>query len=166
MLVLAIRYPLWAAAVAFFSRAHRSVQTPTNEEVFVSGYMGYRSFAAALAPAFQLIFVVELLSVAAAQAFHAVGSGVLVEQMVVTLKAGWTNALIIIMVFLFAYLMFLSAEVRFARRIDRHVLFVEPAWESTWPVFLMLFLLLSITGGLLDWRLARQTFDPSGFRSG
>jgi serine/threonine protein kinase len=167
LLVLSIRYPLWAAAVAFsHARAHHDrFRPPSNEEVFVSGYMGYRSFAAALAPAFQLIFVVELLSVAAAQAFHAVGSGVLVEQMVVTLKAGWTNALIIIMVFLFAYLMFLSAEVRFARRIDRHVLFVERSgWESTWPVFLMLFLLLSITvKGLLDWRLARQTFDPVGF---
>ena len=167
LLVLSIRYPLWAAVVAFsHARAHHDrFRPPTSEEVFVSGYMEYRSFAAALAPAFQLIFVVELLSVAAAQAFHAVGSGMFVEQMVLALKAGWTNALIIIMVFLFAYLLFLSAEVRFARRIDRHVLFVyRSAWESTWPVFLMLVLLLSISvKGLLDWRLARQTFDPIGF---
>ncbi|HEX3597399.1 MAG TPA: protein kinase, partial [Polyangiaceae bacterium] len=167
LLVLSIRYPLWAAVVAFsHARAdHDRFRPPTTEEVFVSGYMEYRSFAAALAPAFQLIFVVELLTVAASQAFHAVGSGVLVEQMVLALKAGWTNALIIILIFLFAYLLFLSAEVRFARRIDRHVLFVyRSAWESTWPVFLMLVLLASISvKGLLDWRLARQTFDPLGF---
>jgi serine/threonine protein kinase len=167
LLVLSIRYPLWAAVVAFsHARSHHDrFRPPTGEEVFVSGYMEYRSFAASLAPAFQLIFVVELLSVAGSQALHAVGSGVLVEQMVVALKAGWTNALIIILVFLFAYLLFLSAEVRFARRIDRHVLFVyRSAWESTWPVFLMLVLLLSISvKGLLDWRLARQTFDPLGF---
>ena len=167
LLVLSIRFPLWAAIVAFshVRSQHDRFRPPTDEEVFVSGYMEYRSFAAALAPAFQLIFVVELLSVAASQALHAVGSGVLVEQMVTALKAGWTNALIIILVFLFAYLMFLSAEVRFARRIDRHVLFVyRSGWESTWPVFLMLVLLLSISvKGLLDWRLAHQTFDPLGF---
>jgi serine/threonine protein kinase len=167
LLCLAIRYPLWSPAVAFsHSRAkHDRFRPPTSDEAFVSGYMAYRTFAAALAPAFQLVFVVELLSAAAFQVTRAAGSAALFEQMATALKAGWANALIIILVFLFAYLMLLSSEARFARRIDRHVLFVDrPAWESTWPVFLMLVLLLSImVKGLLDWRLARQTFDPLGF---
>ncbi len=167
LLVLSVRYPLWAAVVAFSNArtAPDRFRQPSTEELFVSGYTAHRTFAAALAPAFQLIFVVELVSSATAQATREVGPGILVEQMVLHLKAGWANALISILVFLFAYLALLSAEVRFARRIDRYALFAKrPAWESTWPVFLMLVLLLSITGkGLLDWMLARQTFDPVGF---
>ncbi|HEX7671854.1 MAG TPA: serine/threonine-protein kinase, partial [Polyangiaceae bacterium] len=168
LLVLSARYPLWAAYVAFSqSRAeHDRFRDPTTEELFVSGYMAHRTFAATLAPVFQLIFVVELVSIAVKQGTeNAVGSGVLVEQMMERLRAGWANALISILVFLFTYLMFLSAEVRFARRTDRYVLFVErPAWESTWPFFLIFILLLSITAtGLMDWVVAKQSFDPLGF---
>src|SRR6185436_18103977 len=138
---------------------------PTTEELFVSGYAAHRSFAAALAPVFQLTFVVELVSIAVDRARRAVGSEELLGQMVTHLRAGWANALISIFVFLFAYLVLLAAEVRVARRIDRYALFVErPEWESVWPVFLIFVLLLSIAAtGILDWRLARQAFDPFGF---
>ena len=168
LLMLSVRYPLWAAYVAFSqSRTeHDRFREPTTEELFVSGYMAHRTFAATLAPIFQLIFVVELVSIAVKQGTeNALGSGVLVEQMVERLRAGWANALISILVFLFAYLMFLSAEVRFARRTDRYTLFIErPAWEAIWPFFLIVVLLLSITAtGLLDWMVAKQSFDPFGF---
>ncbi len=166
LLVLAFRYPLWAAYVAFSQgrSEHDRFREPTTEEVFVSGYAAHRTFAAALAPVFQLTFVVELVSIAVAQA-RRVGSEELVEEIVGRLRAGWANALISIFVFLFAYLLLLAAEVRFARRIDRYTSFVKrPAWESTWPVFLIFILLLSITAtGLIDWMLARQTFNPLGF---
>ncbi len=43
----------------------------------------------------------------------------------------WSEALIVILVFQFGYLFLLSAEVRFARRIDRYDLLSErPRWES------------------------------------
>jgi hypothetical protein len=83
------------------------------------------------------------------------------------LRAGWANALISIFVFLFAYLMLLAAEVRYARRIDRFALFVgRAAWESTWPSFLIFVLLLSIAAtGLLDWALAPAAASlPAFFR--
>lgn len=167
LLVLAFRYPLWAAYVALSqSRAeHDRFREPNTDELFVSGYAAHRTFAAALAPVFQLTFVVELVSIAVERVRHVVGSDELVEQVVSRLRAGWANALISIFVFLFAYLVLLAAEVRVARRIDRYALFVErPAWESFWPVFFIFVLLLSITAtGLLDWRLARQSFDPFGF---
>jgi serine/threonine protein kinase len=167
LFVLSLKYPLWAATVSFAHGRgeHDRFREPSTEELFISGYAAYRTFAAAVAPTFQLIFVVELVSVAVAQTTRKAGSGALVEQMVVHLRAGWANALISILVFLFAYLSLLSAEVRFARRVDRYALFVErPAWESTWPVFLIFVLLLSITAtGLLDWVVARQMFDPFGF---
>ncbi|HVU03913.1 MAG TPA: serine/threonine-protein kinase [Polyangiaceae bacterium] len=167
LLVLSFRYPLWAAYVSFSQsrREHDRFKEPSEEDVFVSGYAAHRTFAAALAPVFQLGFVVELVSAAVSQATRQVGPDDVVEQVVVQLRAGWANALISILVFLFAYLTLLSAEVRFARRIDRHALFVaRPEWESTWPVFLMFVLLLSITAtGLLDWTLGRSTFDPVRF---
>jgi len=152
--------------VAFsHARAHHDrFRPPTSEEVFVSGYMAYRSFAASLAPAFQLIFVVELLTVAASQAFHASLRGARradggraqgrmderahhhhgVPVRVPPLPLG-------------------GGSLR-ARASIGNVLFVyRSAWESTWPVFLMLILLMSISvKGLLDWRLARQTFDRWG----
>jgi serine/threonine protein kinase len=166
LLVLAVRYPLWAASVLVSNARseHDRFSPPSTEEVFVSGYSAHRTFAAALAPVFQLIFVVELVTGAVAQVTRP-GSNEFVEQVVSGLRAGWANALISIFVFLFLYLVLLSAEVRFARRIDRYTLFVaRPAWESTWPVFLILVLLLSITAsGLLDWVHAKQTFDPIGF---
>jgi serine/threonine protein kinase len=167
LLVLSLRYPLWAAYTAFSHKSgeHDRFRSPDDEELFVSGYVAHRTFAAALAPVFQLIFVIELVSVAVGQATHDVGSNELVERMVGHLRAGWANALISILVFLFAYLMSLSAEVRFARRIERYTLFVRrPAWESVWPCFLILVLLLSVTAtNLLDWILARRTLDPFGF---
>jgi serine/threonine-protein kinase len=167
LLVLAFRYPLWAAYVALSqSRAdHDRFREPTTEELFVSGYAAHRTFAAAFAPLFQLTFVVELVTVAVARARRTVGSEELLVQMVSHLRAGWANALISIFVFLFAYLLLLAAEVRVARRIDRYALFVErPEWESVWPIFFIFVLLLSIAAtGILDWRLARQAFDPFGF---
>jgi serine/threonine protein kinase len=167
LLVLAFRYPLWAAYVALTqSRSeHDRFREPTKDELFVSGYAAHRSFAAAFAPVFQLTFVIELVTVAVARARRTMGSEELLVQMVSHLRAGWANALISIFVFLFAYLLLLAAEVRVARRIDRYALFVErPAWESVWPVFFIFVLLLSIAAtGILDWRLARQAFDPFGF---
>jgi serine/threonine-protein kinase len=167
LLVLAFRYPLWAAYVALTqSRAeHDRFREPTTEELFVSGYAAHRTLAAAFAPVFQLTFVIELVTVAIVRARRSMGSEELLVQMIAHLRAGWANALISIFVFLFAYLLLLAAEVRVARRIERYALFVErPSWESIWPIFFIFVLLLSIAAtGILDWRLARQAFDPFGF---
>src|SRR5258708_24724398 len=54
---------------------------------------------------------------------------------------------------MFAYLVLLSTEVRFARKLDRYDLLVRrPAWESLWPLFLVGVLVLSILMmAALDW---------------
>jgi hypothetical protein len=166
--VLAVRYPLWAAVTAFRQGrvAHDRFGEPTQEDVFVSGYTAHRTFAAALAPVFQLVFIVELISVAVAQGSRgSVGSGEVLTQVVSHLRAGWANALIVILVSLFAYLLLLSTEARFARRIDRYSRLVShPRWESSWPFFLILVLLVSVAAtSLLDWVVANGRFDPMGF---
>jgi len=67
--------------------------------------------------------------------------------------------LVVILIFLFAYLFFLSAEVRFARQIDRYELLVKrPRWETVWPFFLIFLLLFTLgTTQVLDWALAGHT---------
>jgi serine/threonine protein kinase len=61
LLVLAVGYPLWAASTAFrISRRELDpFREPTSEELFVSGFLAHRTFSAALAPLFQLVFIVE-----------------------------------------------------------------------------------------------------------
>jgi serine/threonine protein kinase len=165
LLVLSARYPLWAAYVALSHRGeHDRYRPPSEEELFVSGYSAHRTFAASFAPIFQLTFVVELITVGVAQARRGASVGV-VEHVLTSLRAGWANALISIFVFLFAYLMLLAAEVRYARRIDRFTLFVGRAsWESTWPSFLIFVLLLSIGAtGFLDWALAPEAMHVRHF---
>jgi len=62
------------------------------------------------------------------------------------MRAEWSEALIVILVFQFAYLFLLSSEVRFARRIDRFELLVRrQGWESVWPFFLIIVLLATVT---------------------
>jgi hypothetical protein len=71
--------------------------------------------------------------------------------------------LIVILVFQFAYLVLLSGEVRFARRLDRFEPLVErPRWESVWPFFLIIVLLSSVaTTDLLDRTLGTPGSDIS-----
>lgn len=154
LFIIALRYPLWAVSIPLSSRRveHDRFREPDGAELFASGYAARRSFAAAVAPVFGLSFVAELVSVALGQAAHA-GRWGLMGQIADQLRTGWANALISMLVCLFAYLVFFGAEVRFARRIERYaLLIVRPAWESVWPALLIIVLLLSITAtGFLDW---------------
>jgi serine/threonine protein kinase len=148
LLVLAAGYPLWAASTAFrvSRRELDPFRSPTAQELFVSGFLAHRSFSAALAPLFQLVFIVELVTLAVIQGSRGGGrSEQIVSQLTHQLRAEWSEALIVVLVFQFAYLVLLASEARFARRIDRCELLIRRApWESVWPVFLILVLLASV----------------------
>jgi serine/threonine protein kinase len=148
LLVLAVGYPLWAASTAL--RVSRQkidpFVEPSPQELFVSGYLAHRTFSATLAPLFQLVFIVELITWAVVQASRGAGrSREIVAQLGAQMRAEWSEALIVVLVFQFAYLVLLASEARFARRIDRCELLVRRApWESVWPVFLLGVLLASV----------------------
>ena len=166
LLVLALGYPLWATATLFRLRRRTPdpFRPPSAEELFVSGFLAHRTFAAALAPLFQLVFIVELVALAIIHAGEsALGSADLVRHVSSQMRAEWSEALIVILVFQFAYLFLLTTEVRFARRIDRYELIaVRPRWESVWPFFLIVVLLSTvITIEVLDWALGRPNVDLS-----
>jgi serine/threonine protein kinase len=148
LLVVSVGYPLWAQrwALRLSRRELDPFRTPNSEELFVSGYLAHRSFAAALAPLFQLVFIVELTILAVIQASRGGARSELVQQFSTQMRAEWSEALIVILVFQFAYLFLLSSEVRFARRIDRFELLVRrQRWESVWPFFLIIVLLATVT---------------------
>jgi tRNA A-37 threonylcarbamoyl transferase component Bud32 len=164
LLVLALGYPLWATSTLFRlgREASDPFRAPVSEELFVSGFLAHRTFSAALAPLFQLVFIVELVVLAIVQAGRgALGSADLVRHVSSQMRAEWSEALIVILVFQFAYLFLLTAEVRFARRIDRYeLLAVRPRWESVWPFFLIIVLLSTvITTEVLDWALGHPNVD-------
>jgi len=161
LLVLSVGYPLWATSMLFRlgRRPSDPFRPPSTQELFVSGFLAHRTFSAALAPLFQLVFIVELVALASLQASRgALGSAELVRHVSSQMRAEWSEALIVILVFQFAYLFLLTTEVRFARRIDRYDLLVaRPRWESVWPVFLVAVLLSTvITTEVLDWALGRS----------
>jgi serine/threonine protein kinase len=148
LLVVAVGYPLWAQrwALRLSRRELDPFRTPNSEELFVSGYLAHRSFAAALAPLFQLVFIVELTVLAVIQASRGGTRSEIMQQFAAQMRAEWSEALIVILVFQFAYLFLLSSEVRFARRIDRFELLVKrQGWESVWPFFLIVVLLATVT---------------------
>ena len=164
LLVLAVGYPLWATWTLFRlgRRPSDPFRPPSTQELFVSGFLAHRTFSAALAPLFQLVFIVELVVLASLQASRgALGSAELVRQVSSQMRAEWSEALIVILVFQFAYLFLLTTEVRFARRIDRYDLLVaRPRWESVWPVFLVVVLLATvITTEVLDRALGRPNVE-------
>jgi serine/threonine protein kinase len=166
LFVLALGYPLWAQATLFRlgRKATDPFRPPSAEELFASGYLAHRTFAAALAPLFQLVFIVELVALAIIHAGEStLGSADLVRQVSTQMRAEWSEALIVILVFQFAYLFLLTTEVRFARRIDRYeLLAVRPRWESVWPFFLIIVLLSTvITLEVLDWALGRPHLELS-----
>ncbi|HEY6561814.1 MAG TPA: serine/threonine-protein kinase [Polyangiaceae bacterium] len=160
LLILALRCPLWSGYLAIRPREERDRFRPaTGEETFVSGYLAHRTFAAALAPLFQLAFIIEVASVALTQAAREPGySTEFVQRITTELRTEWAHSLIVILIFLFAYLFLLSAEVRFARAIDRYDLLVaRPAWEAVWPFFLIVVLLLTIGAtNVIEWALGEE----------
>jgi serine/threonine protein kinase len=167
LVVLALGYPLWAAFDAFrIGRVERDrFRAPDTDEIFVSGYHAFRTFAASLAPLFQLLFIVELVSLAVAQASRGAGSGAVIQEISGQMRSEWSQALLMILVFLFGYLFLLSTEVRYARHIDRYDLLVERrSWESLWPFFLIVVLLATIgTTDVLEWLLTTQHKTLDGF---
>ncbi|HXK20758.1 MAG TPA: serine/threonine-protein kinase, partial [Polyangiaceae bacterium] len=148
LFVLALGYPLWAASTALrvSRRQMDPFREPNAQELFVSGYLAHRTFAATLAPLFQLVFIIELITVAVIQASRGGGrSREIVAQLGQQMRSEWSEALIVVLVFQFAYLVLLASEARFARRIDRCELLVRRApWESVWPLFLLIVLLASV----------------------
>jgi serine/threonine protein kinase len=166
LLMLALGYPLWAMTTLFRlgRKASDPFRPPRTDEIFVSGFLAHRTFAAALAPLFQLVFIVELVVLAILQASQgALGSAKVMRHVSSQMRAEWSEALIVILVFQFAYLFLLTTEVRFARRLDRYeLLAVRPRWESVWPVFLVVVLLSTVvTTEVLDWALGGPTVDLS-----
>ncbi|MCA9672516.1 MAG: serine/threonine protein kinase [Myxococcales bacterium] len=154
LFVLALGYPLWAVttSVGMSGAEHGLFKPPTVSELFVSGYLSHRTFATTVAPLFQLVFVAETVAAAVQQP---------VARALEQVRAEWANALIVIIVFLFAYLLTFSLEVRFARRIDRYVRLVRRrAWESIWPFALIIVLLGSVIA------TDALTWSPSGADSG
>src|SRR5690606_16474734 len=138
LLIVALGYPLWSSLLALRQARseHDRFRPATEQELFFSGYLTHRTFAAALAPLFQLIFIVELVVLAATQVGHPMLSSAEVARRIAgELRAEWAQSLIVILLFLFAYLFLMSSEVRFARQIDRYELLVtRPRWEAVWPV--------------------------------
>ena len=66
---------------------------------------------------------------------------------------------------MFGYAFLLSTEVRFARKLGRYELLVDrPRWESVWPFFLIIVLLLTIaTTDVLDWILVAPSPSVMAF---
>ena len=158
LVILAVGFPLWAAYLALRFRGHRDrFGDPTADEQFLSGYLAHRTFATALAPVFQLIFTAEIARLAILHAHRGqVTSVEHVRRITTELRAEWAQSLIVILISLFAYLFFLSGEVRFARQVDNYdALVARLRWEAVWPFFLIIVLLLTIgTTHGLDWTLA------------
>ena len=148
LLVLSAGYPLWAVSTALrvTRRELDPFREPNEQELFVSGYLAHRTFSAALAPLFQLVFIVELVVLAIIEGSRSSGASErIVTQLNQQMRAEWSEALIVILVFQFAYLVLFASEARFGRRVDRCELLVRRApWESVWPVFLMAVLLASV----------------------
>jgi serine/threonine protein kinase len=167
LLVLSAGYPLWAVstAIAVSRREIDPFREPTDQELFVSGYLAHRTFSAALAPVFQLVFIVELVALAVMEGSRGGGGSQRIAlQLNQQMRAEWSEALIVILVFQFAYLVLLASEARFGRRVDRCELLVKRApWESVWPVFLVGVLLASVvTTDVLAAVLGAQPGKASG----
>lgn len=167
LLVLSAGYPLWAVstAIGVSRREIDPFREPTDQELFVSGYLAHRTFSAALAPVFQLVFIVELVALAVMEGSRGGGGSQRIAlQLNQQMRAEWSEALIVILVFQFAYLVLLASEARFGRRVDRCELLVKRApWESVWPVFLVGVLLASvITTDVLAAVLGAQPGKASG----
>jgi len=159
LLILAFGTPLWAQVVALGVAPERDrFGAPTAQESFVARYLARRSFATVLAPVSQLVFLGEIVALAVARTPERGLSAVDVERLSADLRAQWGQSLIVIIIFLFAYLYCLSSEVRFARRLDRYqALVARPSWEAVWPFFLIFLLLFTIgTTHVLDWVLAKR----------
>jgi serine/threonine protein kinase len=158
LLVVALGYPLWSISIAFrVGRRQRDRFAPPDaDETFVSGYLAHRTLAAALAPLFQLVFILELVGWATARLLSGGElSPAWIMQFTRALRDEWAQSLIVILIFLFVYSFLLWSEVRFARHIDRYELIVHrPRWEAVWPCFLILVLLLTVaTTHVLEWSL-------------
>ncbi len=160
LFVLALGIPLWSVYLAFRPRGDRDrFAPPSADERFVGRYLAHRTLTAAVAPVFQLIFLGKIASLAVGliRAGHSTSAEV-AQRVTSELRAQWGQSLIVILVFLFCYLFFMSSEVRFARRIDRYdELIARSRWEALWPFFLILLLLFTIGAtSVLDWALARR----------
>ncbi len=148
LVVLGAQYPLWASWVSLKrSRAEPDPFLPaSSSDQFVLGYLAHRTLATAIAPLFQLFFIVELLGMTVAQVSRGAAlSSNMMDRMMNELRAEWGRALIVILLFLFGYLFLLSRQVRFARRLDRYETLVRRSkWEAVWPIFLIAILLGTI----------------------
>jgi hypothetical protein len=155
VLVVALGYPLWAEYLNLQQARveHDRFREANPLERFVARYLAHRTFSATVAPLFQLGAILELVSLAVFQAPIPEESLEVMQKVSYQMRAEWAQALIVVLVFMFAYLVLLSTEVRFARKLDRYDLLVgRPAWESLWPLFLVGVLLLSILmTASLDW---------------
>jgi hypothetical protein len=100
--------------------------------------------------------VAEIASLAVSRAGEKLASGAYIERLTAELRAQWAQSLIVMLIFLFSYLFFLSSEIRFARRVDNYQpLIARPKWEAAWPFALIFLLLLTIgTTHVLEWVLA------------
>jgi hypothetical protein len=160
LLILAIGSPLWSAYLSLRLRPGRDrFGVPTDRERFVAGYFAHRTFASTVAPLFQLIFLAEIASLAIAQAYGGqLASAEEIQRLTAELRGQWGHSLIVILIFLFGYLFYLSSEVRFARQIDRYQpLVARPRWEAIWPFFLIMLLLTTIgTTHVLEWWVAGE----------
>ncbi|MEJ7728597.1 MAG: protein kinase [Polyangiaceae bacterium] len=161
LLVIAVVYPLWAARVSFrLSRAeHERFRAPGSEELFVAGYLAHRTRAVTIAPLFQLAFMIDLVVIAVSHVPRAnVPSTELLQGLLTQLRAESAHSLTAVLLFLFAYLVLLSTEVRFCRKLDRYVQLVSrPRWESAWPTLLVVVLAVTIiTTDALGWTASSE----------
>lgn len=174
MLILVLAYPLWSfvRTSRVMRRKRDRFRTPSEPEVFVSGFLAHRRFTAAVAPLFQLAFLAEMsVWIAPGVLRERAGklglvaeasSAGLLQDVVQRLHAEASNALIIPFVMLFAYIYLQSTEVRFARSIDRfEPLLRRSAWELVWPFALVVTILGLVFGmDFVRWGLARGVFEP------
>jgi hypothetical protein len=164
LLVMALRYPLWAAVSSMRiaiaggrGRGRRGepdrFRPSTPDELFVSGYLAHRTLATTITPLFLVAFVIGAFAMAWPHGLRGGMQPELAAPVVVQLRAEWAHALTSTLLFLFGYLFFLSTEVRFARRVDRYVNLVRrPRWESVWPFVLIAILVSTVIAmDVVDW---------------
>jgi serine/threonine protein kinase len=168
LLITALGYPLWAFT-SFFRKKARSnrFRAPKRREVFTSGFLAHRRVAAAVAPLFQLLFLLQksvwLVPLLFFEAETVMPN--VTQQTIRQLRGDWYHALIIPLVFLFGYIFLRLEEVRLARNLDRYEPVIRHSrWEFRWTMLLVVALVAIVVAlDMVAWNLSHGQLAPWGF---
>lgn len=159
LLVIALGFPLWSlrGLPRLLVRRRSRFKPATAEEVHFGNLFSKATTAMSVAPLFLLAFLLEVSLKLSNQLLR---TGFVESEVMLStstqLRVGWSQSLMVLIVFLFGYVFFLSREVRFARSIDYYEPLVRGSrWEVAWPVFLIAAVSVSVlTVDAFNWMLS------------